>query len=185
MKKTRGALTILICLGLLAAPTGAAARSSGDPLVKGFGKGGAELVHANISPGENPAAETQLFSATAPDGGIVIATEGGDASKLKVFRFTAAGRPQPGFGKGGTGTLRVDDKDVAVSRVPHTVPFLFTIDETFDVGVDTRTPVDGNDYQVPFRFTGKLNKLTFNLGPTQVTSDDRQVIQHNLAKARD
>jgi hypothetical protein len=26
-------------------------------------------------------------------------------------------------------------------------------DETFDVGVDTRTGVDDNDYQVPFRFT--------------------------------
>ena len=30
-----------------------------------------------------------------------------------------------------------------------------TIDETFDVGVDTRTPVDDDDYQVPFRFTAR------------------------------
>ena len=49
-----------------------------------------------------------------------------------------------------------------------------TIDETFDVGVDTRTPVDDNDYQVPFRFTGKLDKLTFKLGPTQLTEPDRK-----------
>ena len=34
-----------------------------------------------------------------------------------------------------------------------------TIDETFDVGVDTRTPVDDKDYKVPFRFTGKLDKV--------------------------
>ena len=40
-----------------------------------------------------------------------------------------------------------------------------TIDETFDVGIDTRTPVDDKDYQVPFRFTGKIAKLTFKLGP--------------------
>jgi hypothetical protein len=39
-----------------------------------------------------------------------------------------------------------------------------TIDENFDVGIDTRTPVDDKDYQVPFRFTGKLDKLTFNWG---------------------
>ena len=39
------------------------------------------------------------------------------------------------------------------------------VDETFDVGVDTRTPVDDNDYQVPFRFTGKLSKLTIALKP--------------------
>jgi len=99
-----------------------------------------------------------------------------------VFDFKYDG---PGFGKGGTGVLRVDDKDVATRKVPHTIPFIMAIDETFDVGVDTRTPVDDKDYQVPFRFTGKLNKLTFKLGPTQLTSDDHQVIQRNLAKARD
>jgi arylsulfatase len=91
----------------------------------------------------------------------------------------------PGFGKGGAGVLNVDGKDVATAKVPHTTPFLFTVDETLDVGVDTRTPVDDKEYQVPFRFTGKLNKLTFKLGPTQLTSDDRQVIRHNLARAHD
>ena len=99
-----------------------------------------------------------------------------------VFDFKYDG---PGFGKGGTGVLRVDDKDVATRKVPHTIPFIMAIDETFDVGVDTRTPVDDKDYQVPFRFTGKLNKLTFKLGPTQLTSDDHQVIRHSLAKAHD
>ena len=39
-----------------------------------------------------------------------------------------------------------------------------TVDESFDVGVDTRTPLDDRDYQVPFRFTGKLNKV--RLGPS-------------------
>jgi hypothetical protein len=36
-----------------------------------------------------------------------------------------------------------------------------------------------------FRFTGKLNKLTFELGPTQLTSDDHQLMQHPLAKGKD
>jgi arylsulfatase A-like enzyme len=99
-----------------------------------------------------------------------------------VFDFTYDG---PGFGKGGTGVLRVDDKEVASRKVPHTIPFLMAIDETFDVGVDTRTGVDDNDYQVPFRFTGKLAKLTFKLGPTQLTSDDHAVIQQALARAHD
>ena len=43
-----------------------------------------------------------------------------------------------------------------------------TIDETFDVGIDLRTPVDDRDYQVPFRFTGKLGKLTIKLEPEQI-----------------
>jgi arylsulfatase len=60
-----------------------------------------------------------------------------------------------------------------------------TLDETFDVGVDTRTPADDNDYQIPFRFNAKLNKLTFKLGPEQLTSDEQRTIQHARASARD
>ena len=74
-----------------------------------------------------------------------------------VFDFKSDG---PGFGKGGTGVLKVDDKEVADKKVSHTIPFLMAIDETFDVGVDTRTPVDDEDYQVPFAFTGKIVKVT-------------------------
>ena len=55
---------------------------------------------------------------------------------------------------------------------------------TFDVGVDTRTGVD-DSYELPFRFTGKLDKLTFNLGREQVTAEDREVIKRALAVARD
>jgi arylsulfatase len=89
----------------------------------------------------------------------------------------------PGFGKGGTGTLKVDDKEVATSKVPHTTPFLITVDETFDAGVDTRTPVEDKDYQVPFRFTGKVDKVTFKLGPVQLASDEHKVIRHARANA--
>ena len=55
--------------------------------------------------------------------------------------------------------------------------------KTFDVGVDTRTGVEDEDYQVPFRFTGKLDKLTVKLGPVQLTSEDHRVIQHARAGA--
>lgn len=41
--------------------------------------------------------------------------------------------------------LKVDGKEVANQKIPHTIPFLMTIDETFDVGLDTRTPVDDDD----------------------------------------
>jgi len=99
-----------------------------------------------------------------------------------VFEFTYDG---PGFAKGGTGVLKVDDNEVANKKIPHTIPFIVTIDETFDVGVDTRTSVEDKDYQAPFRFTGKLAKVTFKLGPTQLTSEDHQVIQHALARAHD
>jgi arylsulfatase A-like enzyme len=97
-----------------------------------------------------------------------------------VFDFKYDG---PGFAKGGTGVLKVDDKEVANLKIPHTIPALLTIDETFDVGVDTRTPVDDRDYQVPFGFTGKIAKVTFKLGPTQLTSLEQKLVQYASARA--
>jgi hypothetical protein len=77
-----------------------------------------------------------------------------------VFDFKSDG---PGFGKGGTGVLKVDGTEVANQKIPHTIPIIMPWDETFDVGVDTRTGVDDEDYQVPFRFTGEIAKLTVAL----------------------
>ncbi len=51
-----------------------------------------------------------------------------------VFDFTYDG---PGFAKGGTGILKVDGAEVASRKIPHTIPFRMTIDETFDIGMDT------------------------------------------------
>ncbi len=99
-----------------------------------------------------------------------------------VFDFKYDG---PGFGKGGSGVLKVDGKDVATRKISHTIPFLVTFDETFDVGMDTRTPVDDNDYQVPFRFTGKIAKLTYKVGPPQLTEADRKIMHTGIIKAKD
>jgi arylsulfatase len=99
-----------------------------------------------------------------------------------VFDFKYDG---PGIGKGGTGTLSVDGKQVDSKAIPHTVPALLTIDETFDVGSDTRTPVDDKDYQPPFAFTGKLAKLTIKLGPSQMVEADHALMQDAIARAND
>ena len=98
-----------------------------------------------------------------------------------VFDFKYDG---PGPGKGGTGVLTFDGKELARKTIPHTIPLLMSIDETFDVGVDSRTPVN-NDYQVPFRFTGTINKLTFSLGREQLTDQDRRRIRYLMAKPKD
>jgi arylsulfatase len=74
----------------------------------------------------------------------------------------------PGLGKGGTGRLRVDGKVIDSHPMPQSLPVVLPWDETFCVGVDTGTPVDDKDYQVPFRFTGKINKLTVRLGPEEI-----------------
>ena len=77
-----------------------------------------------------------------------------------VFDFKYDGG---GIGKGGTGTISVDGRQVAQGRIERTVPIRFTLDETFDVGEDTGTPVS-EDYDVPFKFSGQIEKVVVNLG---------------------
>jgi hypothetical protein len=96
-----------------------------------------------------------------------------------VFDFKYDG---PGLAKGGTGVMSVDGKEVSRKTIPHTVPSLFTIDEFFDVGVDTRTSVDDKDYQPPFRFTGKLNQLTIKLEPAKMAVEDQKAKAEAIAR---
>ena len=73
-----------------------------------------------------------------------------------------------GIGKGGLATLSVDGKKVAEQKLARTIPFRVSADETFDIGEDTGTPVS-EDYHVPFKFTGTLNKVVINLGEAALT----------------
>jgi arylsulfatase A-like enzyme len=98
-----------------------------------------------------------------------------------VFDFTYDG---PGIAKGGTGVLKVDGRELATEKLEHTIPFLLPADETFDVGVDTRTPVD-RSYEIPFRFTGKIDELTFKLGPSQLTEEETRKVDRTVGKAHD
>jgi arylsulfatase len=90
-----------------------------------------------------------------------------------VFDFKSDG---PELGKGGTGVLSVDGKEVARNSIEHGTPITFPEDETFDIGEDTRTGVALLEYRYesPFKFTGKINKLTFNLGREQLTAEERK-----------
>src|SRR5271167_1182453 len=91
-----------------------------------------------------------------------------------VYDYTYDG---PGIAKGGTGVLKVDGQVVDTHKQPNSIAFLQVCDETFDVGVDTRTSVNEQDYQVPFAFNGTIDKLTFHLGPEQLTDKERQQIR--------
>jgi arylsulfatase A-like enzyme len=86
----------------------------------------------------------------------------------------------PGFGKGGTGALTVDGKTVDSRPMPHSIPVITPWCETFCVGLDTGTPVDEKDYQVPFRFTGTINKLTVKLGPNEMTAEEKAATEKKM-----
>jgi arylsulfatase A-like enzyme len=81
----------------------------------------------------------------------------------------------PGIGKSATATLLVDGQEVASGNIPRTIPFRISADETLDFGEDTGTPVS-EDYQVPFKFTGTLNKVRITLGNAELTDADQKAI---------
>jgi len=87
---------------------------------------------------------------------------------------TLAFNNMSGIGQAGTGVLKVDGTTVATQKMDHTIPLILQWDETFDIGSDTGTSVDDQDYQVPFKFTGKLNKLTITLDRPKLTPEDEQ-----------
>jgi len=64
-----------------------------------------------------------------------------------------------GFGAGGTVVMNVDGDDIAGGRIDKTVPLVFSMSgETFDVGIDTGSPV-GN-YPHDFRCTAHIDGVT-------------------------
>jgi len=83
----------------------------------------------------------------------------------------AFGNPS-GIAQGGTGVLKVDGKTVATQTMEHTLPFILQWDENFDIGSDTGTGVDDQDYQVPFAFTGTISRLTLTIDRPQLTPAD-------------
>ena len=89
-----------------------------------------------------------------------------------------------GLGRSGTGYLKVDGKVVATKKMEKTVPMLLQWDENFDVGADTGSPVADEDYHTPFRFTGKLNKLTLTIDRPKLSPEDIKKIKAAVAASQ-
>ena len=89
-----------------------------------------------------------------------------------------------GIGKGATATLLVDEKQVAQGSIPQTVAARFSLDETFDVGEDTGTPVvEEYAAKMPYEFTGTLKKFGVVLQPEKLTEEERKKLLEEVAKA--
>ncbi len=89
-----------------------------------------------------------------------------------------------GIGKGATGVLLVDGTQVAEGRIDATIGGRFSLDETFDVGEDTGTPVV-EDYvdKMPFAFTGTLKKFMVILEPSKLTAEEQKRLLEEEARA--
>ncbi|MBX3357137.1 MAG: arylsulfatase [Phycisphaeraceae bacterium] len=85
---------------------------------------------------------------------------------------TLAFNNMSGLGRPGTGTLKVDGKAVATHEMPHTLPMILQWDESFDIGSDTLTGVNDEDYTPPFPLTARLNTLTLKIDRPQLSPED-------------
>jgi arylsulfatase len=88
----------------------------------------------------------------------VTGTEKLKAGKSTLrFEFAYDG----GLGKGGLGTLYVNDTKVGEGRIERTQPMIFSADETADVGIDLATPVvEAIGAEAKSRFNGRIPKVT-------------------------
>lgn len=90
---------------------------------------------------------------------------------------TLAYASMSGIGRSGTGALKVDGKEVVTKKMERTLPLIMQWDENLDVGSDTGTPVDDADYQVPFAFTGKIDKITLTIDRPQLSAEDTEKLK--------
>jgi hypothetical protein len=76
-----------------------------------------------------------------------------------------------GMGKGGTVTLYYDGKEVGSGRVEQTQGFIFSADETTDVGRETGTTVSPDYTAHTSRFSGKIDWVRIDLGDDAKDAD--------------
>ena len=90
-----------------------------------------------------------------------------------------------GLGRPGIGELKVDGNVVVSKKMDETIPLILAWDENMDIGADTGTPVNDADYQVPFAFTGTIDKLTLTVDRPQISDADKAKLEDAMKKSAD
>jgi arylsulfatase len=89
---------------------------------------------------------------------VIISDEKVPTGKSELrMKFTKTGNFE------GDAEIFINGKSVGKAHIDKTVPATFSIEETFDVGEDTGSPIIEDVYAVPFRCTA-LQKLTVKIG---------------------
>jgi arylsulfatase len=76
-----------------------------------------------------------------------------------------------GFGKGGMATLYLDGDEVAAGRIEATIPMIYSVDETADVGSDTGTTVSDAYTSEGSRFTGSIDWIQIDIDAAAADED--------------
>lgn len=85
----------------------------------------------------------------------------GRVSLVMAFDYLGADGER---GKAANVTLSANGERVGGGRLEKTVPLQFSLGEGIDVGTDTGSAIDFS-YELPFSFTGTIEKVTVNLEP--------------------
>lgn len=102
----------------------------------------------------------------------------GKATILFDFAYDDRG----GAGKGGTGTLFVNGEKAGQGRIEVTQCCAFSATEGADVGMNTGTPVS-LDYTNPFKFNGKIEKVTIDLKDDKAKAGDKDAIERERGES--
>jgi hypothetical protein len=119
------------------------------------------------------------------------ALSGGKHTLVFDFKYdglgfgTLAFNNMSGLGRSGTGVLKVDGKEVATLKMERTIPTTIQWDETLDIGSDMGTPVNDQDYQCPFPFTGKIVKVAVKIDQPKLTPEDVKKLKEGQMVAAD
>ncbi len=98
---------------------------------------------------------------------------------------TLAFNNMSGLGKPGIGTLKVNGKVVQTQTMERSLPMILQWDESFDIGSDTLTGVNDDDYKPPFPLTAKLNKLSITVNRPTLSEEDIKNLENTSAVAVD
>ena len=88
--------------------------------------------------------------------------------EIKFVYEVVVGTDPGAISSTGTGTLFIDGVRTGHGTVDRTIPGLFSVSETFDVGIDNGGSVDRKAYSSPFPFSDTLNWVRFDLTPHEV-----------------
>ena len=84
---------------------------------------------------------------------------------------------------GGEVTVLVNGEPVATGRMEHTVPSRFSFYAGMDIGCDNGHVVDLRYAdRAPFRFTGEIEQVTFDIAP-HLAEEDRQALHEHAERA--
>jgi arylsulfatase len=67
----------------------------------------------------------------------------------------------------GKGTIFIDGAEAGKGTIGRTVPGIYSVSESFDVGADNGGSVDRKAYTSPFKFSDTLNWVRFDLSPAE------------------